>query len=64
MSSERSATYHAYYALLHEAAVSGDEADADAMATRVVDTLLRGAGTAQPGFGTDPALPGHGPPRS
>lgn len=50
-------TQRVYYALLHEAAVSDDEGDADAMATRVVDTLLRGAGTAQPGLGPLPALP-------
>jgi AcrR family transcriptional regulator len=43
-------TQRVYYALLHEAAASGEEADADAMATLVVDTLLRGTGTAQPGF--------------
>ncbi|GAA2274340.1 hypothetical protein GCM10010149_15770 [Nonomuraea roseoviolacea subsp. roseoviolacea] len=35
-----------YYALIHEAAQSGD-GDADALATRVVDTLLRGVGTTQ-----------------
>ncbi|SDI40314.1 TetR/AcrR family transcriptional regulator [Nonomuraea jiangxiensis] len=33
-----------YYALIHEAAESRD-GDADAMATRLVDTLLRGVGT-------------------
>ena len=48
-----------YYALLHEAAAAGDETDADAMATLVLDTLLRGVGTAQPGLGTLPALPGR-----
>jgi hypothetical protein len=31
-------TQRVYYALPHEAAASGDEADADAMATLVVDT--------------------------
>ncbi|MEO3868058.1 helix-turn-helix domain-containing protein [Nonomuraea sp. B12E4] len=35
-----------YYALIHEAAESRD-GDADAMATRLVDTLLRGVGTGQ-----------------
>jgi AcrR family transcriptional regulator len=33
-----------YYALIHEAAESRD-GDADALATRLVDTLLRGVGT-------------------
>ncbi|MGW6056125.1 TetR/AcrR family transcriptional regulator [Streptomyces sp. NPDC055189] len=40
-------TRRVYYALIHEAAkegAEGGEADADALATRVVDTLLRGAG--------------------
>jgi hypothetical protein len=31
-----------YYALIHEASQDRDEADADALATLVVDTLLRG----------------------
>ncbi|WP_246149500.1 TetR/AcrR family transcriptional regulator [Nonomuraea turkmeniaca] len=35
-----------YYALIHEAAQSRD-AEPDALATRVVDTLLRGVGTGQ-----------------
>ncbi len=35
-------TQRVYYALLHEAA-SGDETDADAMATRVMDTLITGS---------------------
>ncbi|TMR91225.1 TetR/AcrR family transcriptional regulator [Nonomuraea basaltis] len=35
-----------YYALIHEAAQSRD-ADPDALAARVVDTLLRGVGTGQ-----------------
>ncbi|TCC15950.1 TetR/AcrR family transcriptional regulator [Kribbella speibonae] len=36
-----------YYALLHEVAQSGDadETDTDTLATRVVDTLLRGVGS-------------------
>ncbi|MFI0447224.1 TetR/AcrR family transcriptional regulator [Actinomadura sp. 6N118] len=34
-----------YYALIHEAAQERDE-DADALATRLVDTLLRGIGSA------------------
>ncbi|WP_433222935.1 TetR/AcrR family transcriptional regulator [Microtetraspora malaysiensis] len=34
-----------YYALIHEAAQNRDEKDADVLATLVVDTLLRGAGT-------------------
>ncbi|QUH04670.1 TetR/AcrR family transcriptional regulator [Saccharopolyspora erythraea] len=34
-----------YYALIHEAAQEGrDDGDTDALATRVVDTLLRGVG--------------------
>ncbi|MEV8319593.1 helix-turn-helix domain-containing protein [Streptomyces sp. NPDC059900] len=41
-------TRRVYYALIHEAAKEGAEAeggaDADALATRVMDTLLRGAG--------------------
>ncbi|MFG1968698.1 TetR/AcrR family transcriptional regulator [Nonomuraea fuscirosea] len=37
-------TKRVFYALLHEAAAYRDE-DPDALATRVVDTLLRGAGT-------------------
>ncbi|MFE6492927.1 TetR/AcrR family transcriptional regulator [Streptomyces sp. NPDC057748] len=38
-------TRHVYYCLIHEAAKEGVEGgDADALATRVVDTLLRGAG--------------------
>ncbi|MEV0849567.1 helix-turn-helix domain-containing protein [Streptomyces sp. NPDC049954] len=50
-------TRRVYYALIHEAAGedTGGDADADALATRVVDTLLRGAGAAaglagQPGM--------------
>jgi hypothetical protein len=35
-----------YYALIHEAAQSRD-GDPDALAARVVDTLLRGVGTGQ-----------------
>jgi AcrR family transcriptional regulator len=39
-------TRRVYYALIHEAAKEGaGGGDADALATRVVDTLLRGAGT-------------------
>jgi len=53
-------TQRVYYALLHEAAARGDEADADAMATLVVDTLLRGVGTPQSGFGSPPALRARG----
>ncbi|PFG99069.1 TetR family transcriptional regulator [Saccharopolyspora erythraea NRRL 2338] len=35
-----------YYALIHEAAEQGrDDGDTDVLATRVVDTLLRGVGT-------------------
>ncbi|WP_425831073.1 hypothetical protein [Streptomyces fractus] len=36
-----------YYALIHEAAIQSPETDAavDALATRVVDTLLHGVGT-------------------
>ncbi len=38
-----------YYALIHEAAQTRtDESDTDALATLVVDTLLRGAGTDHP----------------
>jgi AcrR family transcriptional regulator len=38
-----------YYALIHEAAQSrNDEKDTDALATLVVDTLLRGTGTGHP----------------
>ncbi|MFH8492104.1 TetR/AcrR family transcriptional regulator [Streptomyces longisporoflavus] len=42
-------TRRVYYALIHEAAkegAEGERGDADALATRVVDTLLRGAGDA------------------
>ncbi|WP_326708030.1 TetR/AcrR family transcriptional regulator [Streptomyces sp. NBC_01474] len=39
-------TRRVYYALIHEAAKEGaGGSDTDALATRVVDTLLRGAGT-------------------
>jgi AcrR family transcriptional regulator len=41
-------TRRVYYALIHEAAKNRDEEDTDALATLVVDTLLRGAGTAHP----------------
>lgn len=41
-------TRRVYYALIHEAAQAGDEKDADTLATLVVDTLLRGAGTPHP----------------
>ncbi|WP_081952372.1 TetR/AcrR family transcriptional regulator [Kitasatospora phosalacinea] len=37
-----------YYALIHQAAQRKDEQDPDALATLVVDTLLRGAGTPHP----------------
>lgn len=37
-----------YYALIHEAAQNKNEKDTDALATLVVDTLLRGAGTPHP----------------
>jgi AcrR family transcriptional regulator len=37
-----------YYALIHEAAQNSGEKDTDALATLVVDTLLRGAGTPHP----------------
>ncbi|GAA5191205.1 hypothetical protein GCM10023322_48060 [Rugosimonospora acidiphila] len=37
-----------YYALIHEAAQNKDGKDTDALATLVVDTLLRGAGTTHP----------------
>lgn len=39
-------TRRVYYALIHEAAIEADSGgDADALATRVVDTLLRGFGS-------------------
>ena len=41
-------TRRVYYALIHEAAKNRDEEDIDALATLVVDTLLRGAGTPHP----------------
>jgi hypothetical protein len=41
-------TRRVYYALIHEAAQSRDEKDTDALATLVVDTLLRGVGTLHP----------------
>ncbi|GAA4639410.1 TetR/AcrR family transcriptional regulator [Actinoallomurus vinaceus] len=41
-------TRRVYYALIHEAAQNRDEKDTDALATLVVDTLLRGAGTPHP----------------
>ncbi|WP_460346641.1 TetR/AcrR family transcriptional regulator [Actinoallomurus acanthiterrae] len=41
-------TRRVYYALIHEAAQIGDEKDTDTLATLVVDTLLRGAGTPHP----------------
>jgi hypothetical protein len=37
-------TRRVYYALIHEAAQSEGE-DPDALATRLIDTLLRGVGT-------------------
>ncbi|MEV5707795.1 TetR/AcrR family transcriptional regulator [Actinoallomurus sp. NPDC052274] len=37
-----------YYALIHQAAQNPDGKDPDALATLVVDTLLRGAGTPHP----------------
>ncbi|MCF3960676.1 TetR/AcrR family transcriptional regulator [Streptomyces fuscigenes] len=37
-----------YYALIHQAAQSRDGRDTGALATLVVDTLLRGAGTGRP----------------
>ena len=39
-------TRRVYYALIHEAAQDTDAKSPDALATIVVDTLLRGAGTA------------------
>ncbi|MEU8121858.1 helix-turn-helix domain-containing protein [Spirillospora sp. NPDC049024] len=41
-------TRRVYYALIHEAAKNRDGEDTDALATLVVDTLLRGAGTPHP----------------
>lgn len=41
-------TRRVYYALIHEAAQNRDGQDTDALATLVVDTLLRGAGTSHP----------------
>ena len=41
-------TRRVYYALIHEAAQNRDDKDTDALATLVVDTLLRGAGTPHP----------------
>lgn len=41
-------TRRVYYALIHEAAQNRDGKDAGALATLVVDTLLRGAGTPHP----------------
>lgn len=41
-------TRRVYYALIHEAAQNRNEKDADAVATLVVDTLLRGAGAPHP----------------
>ncbi|MFI0719150.1 TetR/AcrR family transcriptional regulator [Streptomyces sp. NPDC021224] len=41
-------TRRVYYALIHEAAQNKNEKDTDALATLVVDTLLRGAGTPHP----------------
>ncbi|WP_345472415.1 helix-turn-helix domain-containing protein [Actinoallomurus oryzae] len=41
-------TRRVYYALIHEAAQSRDDQDTDALATLVVDTLLRGAGAPHP----------------
>ncbi|WP_345362136.1 helix-turn-helix domain-containing protein [Actinoallomurus liliacearum] len=41
-------TRRVYYALIHQAAQNTDGMDADALATLVVDTLLRGAGTPHP----------------
>lgn len=41
-------TRQVYYALIHQAAQRRDGADPDALATLVVDTLLRGAGTPHP----------------
>lgn len=38
-------TRRVYYALIHEAAAEIDGGDADALATKVVDTLLRGFGS-------------------
>ncbi|WP_205718658.1 hypothetical protein [Actinomadura sp. WMMA1423] len=37
-----------YYTLIHEAAKNRDGENAGALATLVVDTLLRGAGTPHP----------------
>ncbi|MEU5641165.1 SbtR family transcriptional regulator [Streptomyces milbemycinicus] len=41
-------TRRVYYALIHEAAQNRDEQDTATLATLVVDTLLRGAGTPHP----------------
>ncbi|MEV5751924.1 helix-turn-helix domain-containing protein [Actinoallomurus sp. NPDC052308] len=41
-------TRRVYYALIHQAAQDPDGKDTDALATLVVDTLLRGAGTPHP----------------
>ncbi|RKN47038.1 TetR/AcrR family transcriptional regulator [Streptomyces hoynatensis] len=41
-------TRRVYYALIHQAAQRREELDTGALATLVVDTLLRGAGTPQP----------------
>ncbi|MFC8716415.1 TetR/AcrR family transcriptional regulator [Kitasatospora sp. NPDC057198] len=41
-------TRQVYYALIHQAAQRRDGSDPDALATLVVDTLLRGAGTPHP----------------
>ena len=41
-------TRRVYYALIHEAAQNRNEQDTAALATLVVDTLLRGAGTPHP----------------
>jgi hypothetical protein len=38
-------TRRVYYALIHEAAGEPDGGDADALATKIVDTLLRGFGS-------------------
>lgn len=47
-----------YYALIHEAAAGGhDVSDADARATRVIDTLLRGIGA--PGIAAHAVDPAH-----
>ncbi|MDP9842874.1 TetR/AcrR family transcriptional regulator [Streptosporangium lutulentum] len=41
-------TRRVYYALIHQAALNEDGQDTDILATLVVDTLLRGAGTPHP----------------